>query len=169
VGIGARQVTTRQLNPEDFRGGLGTRCFRILEINGFDIISKAETDPFPDEVPHDGHYVEGATVAVQVNRFERDSDARRRCIEHYGRRCSVCEFDFAAAYGEIGCGFIHVHHLIPLSSIGQAYVVDPIGDLRPVCPNCHAMLHKRTPPYSLDELRAARKLQTGTDSSAAKS
>ena len=169
VGIGARQVTTRQLNPEDFRGGLGTRCFRILEINRFEIISKANTEPFPDEVPHDGLYVEGAIVSVQVNRFERDSDARRRCIEHYGARCSVCEFDFATAYGEIGRGFIHVHHVVPLSSIGHEYVIDPIGDLRPVCPNCHAMLHKRTPPYSLDELRDVRKLQTKTDSSAPRS
>lgn len=31
--------------------------------------------------------------------------------------------------------------------------IDPISDLRPVCPNCHAMLHKKNPPYTIDELR----------------
>jgi 5-methylcytosine-specific restriction protein A len=31
--------------------------------------------------------------------------------------------------------------------------VDPLNHLCPVCPNCHAMLHKRTPPLSIDELK----------------
>ena len=30
---------------------------------------------------------------------------------------------------------IQVHHLVPLSAIGKKYRVDPIRDLRPVCPN----------------------------------
>ncbi len=36
----------------------------------------------------------------------------------------------------MGEGFIHVHHLKPLSEVGYEYRVDPIRDLRPVCPNC---------------------------------
>jgi 5-methylcytosine-specific restriction protein A len=50
--------------------------------------------------------------------------------------------DFEKMYGEIGHGFIHVHHIIPISTIGEEYKIDPIKDLVPVCPNCHAMLHK---------------------------
>lgn len=46
---------------------------------------------------------------------------------------------FTDMYGDIGKDFIHVHHLL----IGEEYVVDHIKDLRPVCPNCHAMLDKR--------------------------
>lgn len=156
VGIAARVVTAHQLNPGAFRGGLGTRCFRILQSNGFEIVTKADTEPFPDEVPWGGDYVEGAVVSVRVNRYERDPEARSTCIKHYGARCSVCGFDFAEVYGEMGRGFIHVHHVVPLSTIAGAYVVDPIKDLRPVCPNCHAMLHKRRPPYSLDELRIVK-------------
>jgi hypothetical protein len=38
---------------------------------------------------------------------------------------------------------IHVHHLRPQSSIGKRYRVNPIADLRPVCPNCHMVLHLR--------------------------
>ncbi len=56
-------------------------------------------------------------------------------------------------YGQIGEGFIHVHHLKPLSEIGQEYEVDPIEDLRPVCPNCHAMLHRKKPPYTIEQLK----------------
>ena len=55
----------------------------------------------------------------------------------------VCEFNFEAFYGERGKGFIHVHHLSSLAEIGQEYEVDPVNDLRPVCPNCHAMLHRK--------------------------
>lgn len=49
-------------------------------------------------------------------------------------------FDF---YGEIGEGFIHVHHLTPIHQIGKEYKVNYKEDLAPVCPNCHAMLHRK--------------------------
>jgi predicted HNH restriction endonuclease len=64
----------------------------------------------------------------------------------------MCGFKVAQTYGEVGEGFIHVHHLKPLSEIGSKYKVDPIQDLRPVCPNCHAMIHRRDPPYGIEEL-----------------
>ena len=51
-------------------------------------------------------------------------------------------------------GFIHVHHLRQLSEIRKEYLVDPIKDLRPVCPNCHAVLHLRNPAYSIEEVLA---------------
>ena len=89
-----------------------------------------------------------------VNAFERNAKARSACIEHYGAKCIVCGFNFQEKYGEIGKDFIHVHHIKPLGEIGAEYKVDPINDLRPVCPNCHAMLHKRKPPFSINELRS---------------
>src|SRR5262245_16087189 len=99
------------------------------------------------------HYLEGTAHTVQVNRYERNTEARRACIRYYVLSCVVCGFNFQQFYGDIGIGFIHVHHLIPLAEIGEQYVLDPIQDLRPVCANCHAMLHQRTPPLSLEELR----------------
>jgi 5-methylcytosine-specific restriction protein A len=56
-------------------------------------------------------------------------------------------------YGDIGKGFIHVHHLKPVSQIGETYEVDPINDLRPVCPNCHAMLHRPEETLTIEELK----------------
>jgi 5-methylcytosine-specific restriction protein A len=97
---------------------------------------------------------EGKLRRVIVNSFERNAVARQLCLDHYQARCSVCELDFEQRYGEIGKGYIHVHHIIELSSIGREYKVDPIKDLRPVCPNCHAMLHQRKPPLSVEALRA---------------
>ncbi len=110
---------------------------------------------YPDDIPNDEVFPEGASRQVSVNAYERNSEARRRCIAHYGTRCCVCKLDFAEMYGEIGRGFIHIHHLKPLSEVGHEYQVDPIADLRPVCPNCHAMIHRRNPAYSIEEVRAA--------------
>jgi hypothetical protein len=108
---------------------------------------------YSDEVDHPEIYIEGATKTVNVNRYERNPVARSKCIAHYGPNCRVCGINFSKKYGEIGAGFIHVHHLNPLAELNGAYEVDPIADLRPVCPNCHAMLHQRTPPFSIEELK----------------
>jgi len=56
-------------------------------------------------------------------------------------------------YGEAAVGFIEVHHLTPVSTLGPGYVIDPRTDLAPLCPNCHGMAHRRTPPWSIAELR----------------
>lgn len=98
--------------------------------------------------------VEGAVSRITVNAYERNPKARRKCIDAHGHRCCICGFDFGASYGEVADGYIHVHHLRSLSEIGAAYEVDPTADLRPVCPNCHAVLHLRNPPFSIEEVQA---------------
>lgn len=113
-----------------------------------------ELPQFPEEVDDSTPLFEGAVRQVRVNAYERNPEARKRCIEHYGACCCVCGFNFGQVYGEVVEGFIHVHHLLALSAIGREYVVDPIKDLRPVCPNCHAVLHRRNPAYSIEEIRA---------------
>jgi 5-methylcytosine-specific restriction enzyme A len=107
----------------------------------------------PEQVPR-GDYREGAVRQVLVNAYERDRSARQACIEHFGLACAACGLDFEEKYGAVGAGFIHVHHIVPISELGPDYALDPIQDLRPVCPNCHAMLHRQRPPLSIDALRA---------------
>ena len=86
--------------------------------------------------------LEGNVMQLTTNKYERDSIARERCIATRGCRCTVCGFDFEKAYGEVGKGFIHIHHIVPLAKIGKNYQLNPEKDLIPVCPNCHAMLHR---------------------------
>lgn len=124
-----------------------------LERAWAEITGDEESLPLPEEIDSTVLLVEGAKQRIWVNRYERDAEARRQCIAHYGARCFVCGFDFGATYGSVGVGFIHVHHLLPLSEIGTAYEVDPVADLRPVCPNCHGIIHCRRPPYDLEEVR----------------
>lgn len=99
-------------------------------------------------------YTEGTANQVTQTRYERNPFARAACIKHYGYSCSVCKFDFEKHYGEIGRNFIHVHHLIQVATVGKTYEVDPIQDLIPVCPNCHAMLHKQNPPLTIEYLKS---------------
>jgi 5-methylcytosine-specific restriction protein A len=73
-------------------------------------------------------------------------------LKHHGFNCVVCGFNFQSRYGEIGKEFIHVHHLKPLALTDGAYELDPVADLRPVCPNCHAMLHRDETMLSIEEL-----------------
>ena len=107
-----------------------------------------------DEIPNPETVFEGAKKEIIVNRYERNHEAREKCIAAHGCKCAVCGMDFEKTYGEIGRGFIHVHHIVPLSSIGKEYELNPITDLVPVCPNCHAMLHRQDPPYDVDSLKA---------------
>ena len=104
-------------------------------------------------------YSEGALKTVKVNRYERNSAARKACISAYGAKCACCNIDFSKEYGKIGKGFIHVHHINPISSAKKNYKLDPIKDLIPVCPNCHAMLHKGAdPPRTVPQLKKMRRV-----------
>jgi 5-methylcytosine-specific restriction protein A len=110
---------------------------------------------YPDEEQEkskDVHY-EGSRTTISVNKYERNKKARDKCIKHWKAICSICNFEFIYKYGEIGTDFIHIHHLKPLSEIGEKYIIDPINDLKPVCPNCHSMIHKRNPPYTINEIQ----------------
>lgn len=114
------------------------------------------TDAFrlPDEIEGASFVTDGAVTQILVNRYERSSDGRKKCLAAHGYACRVCDFDFERVYGEIGRGYIHVHHIKPLGEIRSAYELCPETDLVPVCPNCHAMIHATTPALTVEQLRA---------------
>ncbi|MDD5037301.1 MAG: HNH endonuclease [Methylococcaceae bacterium] len=126
---------------------------RVIEVLQVIRACKDEILFPPEEIFDPGDIVEGARQTVIVNKYERDAVARRACIEHWGVNCNVCGFSFKKQYGDYGSGFIHVHHLKPLAEIGEEYHLNAIKDMRPVCPNCHAMLHRSTPALTIDALR----------------
>lgn len=88
---------------------------------------------------------------------------RQKCIEHFGYTCTCCRVLLSSIYGEFADDLIHVHHLVPISEIGASYEIDPVKDLVPVCPNCHAIIHHRRPPLTVTEVQ---KLLTATCSRA---
>ena len=96
---------------------------------------------------------EGAITKVLVNKYERSPKNRAACLSYFGTECQGCGFSFGEKYGKFAEGYIHVHHIIPISQIGVDYVVNPATDLVPLCPNCHAAIHLKNPPYKVEELR----------------
>lgn len=141
------QGSGSMIHSEEDRRGLDELWAAHLESIG------RESLEGPDDIDGDGRFPEGAVRRVVVNRYERDPQARAACLERWGTACVVCGFDFGERYGELGTGYIHVHHVRDLSLLGDGYEVDPQEDLRPVCPNCHAMLHRERPALSVEELR----------------
>jgi len=110
-------------------------------------------------VEEPGGFPEGAKTTVLVNAYERNRQARDRCLKHHGCRCRVCDMHFRERYGELGADYIHVHHIVPIAKIGKAYKIDPIKDLIPVCPNCHAMLHRTSDTLSVEALQKILAIQ----------
>jgi len=99
-------------------------------------------------------YKEGMRFSVVSTTIERNPIARQKCIDHFGCKCYVCKFDFNLTYGALSNNYIHVHHKTDISTRDGEHEVDPIRDLVPLCPNCHAMVHQKKPSISVEELAA---------------
>lgn len=103
-------------------------------------------------------YEEGREQVVRVTKHERNPINRRLCLAVKGYTCAVCGLEFEKVYGEIGKGFIEVHHSVPVSMMEDGHVVDPIAELYPLCSNCHSMVHRKNPPYTIEELKSRIKV-----------
>lgn len=153
------RVFYRHNNRDPFVYAGQASAAQILEDEPVGILWSFADDPMPHieflpgEIPPREPVTEGSCKTVKVNIYERDPSARRRCIEKWGTACSVCGIKLSDRYGDLGDGFIHVHHVRPLGDIREEYLLDPENDLRPVCPNCHAMLHRRRPMLTIEELK----------------
>jgi predicted HNH restriction endonuclease len=97
---------------------------------------------------------EGAALRTVADRYERSPTARNACISHYGTACAVCGFEFGKTYGKVGEGLVVVDHLVPLGVTRAQHETVPIVDLRPVCANCHLVIHREDPPLSIEAVKA---------------
>jgi len=113
----------------------------------------ARQSRLPEELAACPVYIEGLGRQIVVNAYERNVSARKQCLEHHGYSCACCDAALSQVYGPIADQFIHVHHLKPIADIGQSYAVDPINDLVPVCPNCHAIIHLNNPPLTVSAVQ----------------
>ncbi|MFE6283206.1 HNH endonuclease [Streptomyces sp. NPDC057877] len=120
--------------------------------------------PQHDEVDETGATaIEGRLLVRRALVRERDPKLRAKKIEQVRRqglplRCEVCDFDFAHTYGELGDGYIEVHHVTPLHASGTRET--RLEDLVCLCANCHRMCHRsrlgeswRTPATLREQMR----------------
>jgi 5-methylcytosine-specific restriction protein A len=98
-------------------------------------------------------FEEGAARIVQQTKYERNPINRQLCLLIKGCKCSICGFDFEETYGDIGKGYIEVHHAIPVSNMEEGHIVDITKELYPVCSNCHSIIHSKKVPYTIEEVK----------------
>lgn len=147
-------ATVRALDQPNTDHALVATCREVIvplmaamaELIGYDVIEDAEGTK-------DG-MLEGAVLRSVVRRRERNPRNRLLCIRIHGERCTACGLEPRLKYGAAG-GVIEVHHLQPLSTLGEPRAYDPRTDLVPLCPTCHRAAHTRSPlPWSPEELRS---------------
>ncbi len=101
---------------------------------------------------------EGKKKVRYSSYYERNPLLRQKALEIHGLNCAVCNFNFEKVYGELGKGFVHVHHNKPISEVGET-TIDPQTDMSVLCPNCHAMVHrKQGHTLSVSELKKLIKI-----------
>jgi len=134
-------------------GSVGVLTQKKLVLRDFTYFAypASSSEPSEDLVP--AIYMEGAKRVFEQTAYERCPRARKACLDHFKFSCRVCDFNFEKTYGKLGSGYIHVHHLELVSRRDGSSSTNPIKDLRPVCPNCHAMIHKKRKPYSINTVR----------------
>ena len=94
---------------------------------------------------------------------ERSQKLRKAAIEYYTKDekiiCSVCGFDFKKTYGNLGDGYIQMHHENPIYQYSddgfEEYISEAIKNMKPLCANCHCMVHRnKNNVISITELKS---------------
>jgi 5-methylcytosine-specific restriction protein A len=128
-----------------------------IELRWNQIINRSYSEDFSlPGLPAVISGIEGGRRTITVTAVERNPANRAACLAHWGDSCVACGFNFGKEYGSKAEGYIHVHHHNLLAESGEI-LTDPIHDMSPLCPNCHAVAHLNRPPYSIDELKAMQK------------
>lgn len=167
VGMDISDIASKEKYKEFEQAALKNSTFILRDSTGNNMYSVAlrhfgefiaaeipeESIIYP-EVVSGVQLVEGGKKQITINAYERNPYARKKCIEYFGAKCVICGFDFAKVYGDDFSGIIHVHHIKPLSEISDEYIIDPIRDLVPVCPNCHLVIHSKPDGvYTIEEIK----------------
>ena len=132
--------TVPEQNENDFFRGYHWNCEVIKRIRNASMNEiNLSNESKQEEVEAD---TEGRQIKYYTTKYERSEKNRAEAIRIHGTKCMICGFDFELKYGELGKGYIEVHHIKPLFNLDEVVVVNPETDLICVCANCHRMLHR---------------------------
>ncbi|UIJ81823.1 HNH endonuclease [Rhizobium leguminosarum] len=106
-----------------------------------------------DRVAEERAVMEGLAYTEEIRFLMRDPRVVEKAKKDCDYRCEVCEFDFLKTYGEIGKGYIEAHHIFELAERAGENAETKPEDLAMLCSNCHSMIHRKKPCYSVDELK----------------
>ncbi|NQU77272.1 HNH endonuclease [Candidatus Falkowbacteria bacterium] len=91
---------------------------------------------------------------IKFSRVKTKTRSRRlvkTAKEYYSKNnkiyCSACNFNFEDFYGEIGTGYIEIHHLKPIFAYEdniEQNLSEALVNVAPVCSNCHRIVHRKS-------------------------
>jgi 5-methylcytosine-specific restriction protein A len=153
----AREGATQRAVWADFHADRAALHKIAATIRGVIELPMGEAPPDydPDEITE----APEGRVFTRLHRYRERNRALVEQRKQTARRasgklaCEACGFDFAAAYGVRGDGYIEAHHTRPVSTLGED-ARTRLDDLALVCANCHRMIHARQPWLSLSDLKA---------------
>jgi hypothetical protein len=152
IGLAGVSLYGEPLKPDDFTGGAGSKCFRVLSQHGFQVVPKpSEFRPTAEEkkldvltrealsapsLPKPGGQRSPAQVSRTTSVYERDPLVRAFVLRRSAGKCECCnkEAPFVDQNGE---PFLEVHHIQPLAEGGD----DVVENAAAICPNCHRECH----------------------------
>ncbi|MGH7455743.1 MAG: HNH endonuclease [bacterium] len=129
--LGSEPLTVKELSPDNVQK-LEAAIEKVSESN------------------RQKEVVEGETYKIEAVFRSRNRALIQAKKANSDYRCEVCGFNFEATYGAIGREYIIAHHLRPISS---GVIKTTLDDIALLCANCHAMVHVKTPPVSIEDLR----------------
>lgn len=106
---------------------------------------------------------EGLSQETTTKTRTRSTKLRKYALKYYTQKnqikCTVCNFNFAKTYGQYGQQYIEFHHIKPIATYDKkglkTNLKQAINNLRPVCANCHRIIHRHH--LTLKELQKALK------------
>ena len=116
-------------HENDFYRGYHWNCevvkrIRSMSTNDINLTEESKQEELQPQT-------EGRKTVYYTTKYERSTQNREAAIRIHGTKCMICGFDFEKKYGELGKGYIEVHHIRPLSEIDEEVVVYPsISDQR---------------------------------------
>jgi len=106
---------------------------------------------------------EGRKTKAVAEERQRSQKLRDAAVAHYTDSkgyiiCVICNFDFKDVYGDLGDGYIEIHHTKPIfrhdEEGEEVFLKEAVEKVKPVCANCHRMLHrKRKDPLTIEDLK----------------
>ncbi len=133
-----RYLLVNDFKWEDIKGGL-------------EIIDKSAKEKRKIEIFDETMSIqEGVKKIVQSRVYERSSRLRQIAINHYTKDgdilCKACQFSFQKFYGDIGKGYIEIHHIKPIFKYEDEEldktIYNALNNVVPLCSNCHRMIHR---------------------------
>jgi hypothetical protein len=93
---------------------------------------------------------EGFTKFTQIKTKARSRKLVEIAKDYYSKDgkiyCAACNFNFEDFYGEIGKGYIEIHHIEPIFAKEDNFeqlAKEALSKVVPVCANCHRIIHRQ--------------------------